>query len=121
MSDWLVTFVLDQVIGGTGVFVPTHLYKVILAEKSSGDSDKETGHFMAAFVVPNKHISKEKTLKDFWYTISGEERTYIWMTHFASSGFQSPNWSVVLGIGSIQDLNEVQSETFVKLRVAMWA
>ena len=61
----------DQVIGETGVFVPTHLYKVILAEKG-GDSDKETGHFMAAFVVPNKHISKEKKLKDFWYYIYRE-------------------------------------------------
>ena len=60
----------DQVIGATGVFVPTHLYKVILAEKSGVDSHKETGHFMAAFVVPNKHISKEKTLKDFWYAIA---------------------------------------------------
>ena len=57
----------DQVIGETGVFVPTHLYKVILAEKRD-NSDKEGRHFMAAFVVPNKHISKENTLKDFWYT-----------------------------------------------------
>ena len=57
----------DQVIGETGVFVPTHLYKLILAEKRD-NSNKEGRHFMAAFVVPNKHISKENTLKDFWYT-----------------------------------------------------
>ena len=57
----------DQVIGETGVFVPTHLYKLILAEKRENNSDKEGRHFMAAFVVPNKHISKENTLKDFRY------------------------------------------------------
>ena len=56
-----------QVIGETGVFVPTHLYKVILAEK--GDGGEASRHFMAAFVVPNKHISKDKKLKDFWYTM----------------------------------------------------
>ena len=64
-------------IGATGVFVPTHLYKVILAEKSGVDSEKETAHFMAAFVVPNKHISKEKKLKDFWCAISLEIGTQM--------------------------------------------
>ena len=41
------------------------------------------------------------------------------MAIFVPSGCQSPNWSVVSGIGSIQDSNEVQSETFVKPRAAM--
>ena len=54
-----------EVIGENGVFVPTHLYKVVLAER--GNTEK----LMSAFVVPNEPISKDKTLKDFQYDGSG--------------------------------------------------
>lgn len=36
---------------------------------------------MAAFVVPNKHISKEKTLKDFWVPVSELERRIGYRFH----------------------------------------
>jgi len=73
--------VKHEVIGETGVFVPTHLYKLILAEKRDNNSDKEGRHFMAAFVVPNKHISKENTLKDFWVPVPELERRIGYRFH----------------------------------------
>ena len=113
----------DQVIGETGVFVPTHLYKLILAEKRDNNSDKEGRHFMAAFVVPNKHISKENTLKDFWYTSEWEVNGgFAWNSWGdLSSGYLYLNWNDASGIGSIQVSTEVQLETSVRSRAAMWA
>lgn len=48
-----------QVIGDNNVAVPTHLYKVILAE----DDNKES--VLGAFVVPNEPVSFEHKLQEF--------------------------------------------------------
>ncbi|ESO02821.1 hypothetical protein HELRODRAFT_81227 [Helobdella robusta] len=50
-------FIEYEVIGKSEVAVPTHLYKVVLAEKN----DKIA---MGCFVVPNKPIPREQSLKE---------------------------------------------------------
>ncbi|KYR02990.1 hypothetical protein DLAC_00476 [Tieghemostelium lacteum] len=54
-------YIKHQVIGGNNVHVPTHLYKVILAESH----ESEQPLLLGAFVVPNENISNEKELQDF--------------------------------------------------------
>lgn len=50
-----------EVIGNSEVAVPTHLFKVIVAENDS-PNDKT---LLGAFVIPNKPISKEHLLKEY--------------------------------------------------------
>lgn len=57
-----------EVIGANDVAVPTHLYKVILAE----DNDKEA--VLGAFVVPNKPINFEYKLQDFQVSLGDLEK-----------------------------------------------
>lgn len=57
-----------QVIGSNNVAVPTHLYKVILAE----DDNKQP--VVGAFVVPNEPVSFEHKLHDFQVTPEDLER-----------------------------------------------
>lgn len=57
------------VIGKNEVAVPTHLYKVILAE----DKDLEKA-LISAFIVPNEPIDKDKTLRDFQVTLRDLEK-----------------------------------------------
>ena len=49
-----------QVIGSNDVAVPTHLFKVIIAESKA---DKQPQ--VAAFVLPNQPIAKERSLREF--------------------------------------------------------
>ena len=61
-----------DVHGSNGVSVPTHLYKVILAEGrknqvgNSGDNANNSNPLVAAFIVPNKPIKRSKKLIEFW-------------------------------------------------------
>ncbi|PFX28236.1 Nuclease EXOG, mitochondrial [Stylophora pistillata] len=48
-----------EVIGANNVAVPTHLYKVILAE------DKSKHSVLGAFVIPNEPVNFEKKLHEF--------------------------------------------------------
>lgn len=50
-----------EVIGSSEVAVPTHLFKVVVAENNSPNDRKLVG----AFVVPNKPISREHQLKEY--------------------------------------------------------
>ncbi|XP_046543209.1 nuclease EXOG, mitochondrial-like isoform X2 [Haliotis rubra] len=61
-------YVNYEVIGKNQVAVPTHLFKVIVAEND--DSDKK---YVGAFVVPNKPISSHK-LQDFEVSVDYLER-----------------------------------------------
>lgn len=56
---FLCFFLNPQVIGANNVAVPTHLYKVILAEDDSKQS------VLGAFVIPNEPVSFENKLHDF--------------------------------------------------------
>ena len=47
-------------IGDNEVSVPTHLYKVVVAEEGGGGDAR-----VASFVVPNKKIPREKILRDY--------------------------------------------------------
>lgn len=58
-SVFNVVFLYFQVIGSSNVAVPTHLYKVILAE----DNMKQS--VLGAFVVPNEPVSFEHKLQEF--------------------------------------------------------
>lgn len=53
------SYVKYQVIGKNQVAVPTHLYKVIVADSANSKQ------FIAAFLVPNKPITFESKLRDF--------------------------------------------------------
>ena len=53
------------VIGKNEVAVPTHLYKVVMAEDQSLEKP-----ILSAFIVPNQPISKDKTLIDFQVPLS---------------------------------------------------
>ena len=55
-------------IGANNVAVPTHLYKVILAE----DNNKEA--VLGAFVVPNKPINLDYKLRDFQVSLGDLEK-----------------------------------------------
>lgn len=57
-----------QVIGTNNVAVPTHLYKVVLAE----DDDKPT--ILGAFVIPNEPVTFEHKLQDFQVSLEELER-----------------------------------------------
>ena len=57
------------VIGVNEVAVPTHLYKVIMAEDESLEKP-----LLSAFVVPNKPIEKDKNLIDFQIPLRELER-----------------------------------------------
>ena len=57
------------VIGQNEVAVPTHLYKVIMAEDESLEMP-----LMSAFIVPNRPIAKDKFLVDFQVPLSTLER-----------------------------------------------
>ncbi|MCJ1479856.1 nuclease [Schaereria dolodes] len=67
-GKWRVTY---EVIGNPpNVAVPTHFYKVILAEdgKTGGDVS------LAAFVLPNARIANDKPLMDFEVPLEAVER-----------------------------------------------
>ncbi|CAD5123269.1 DgyrCDS11628 [Dimorphilus gyrociliatus] len=57
-------YVKYRVIGKNHVAVPTHLFKVIVAD--SADSNQ----FVAAFLVPNKPITFERKLRDYQVDVS---------------------------------------------------
>ncbi|XP_016339984.1 nuclease EXOG, mitochondrial isoform X1 [Sinocyclocheilus anshuiensis] len=59
-----------QLIGKDDVAVPTHLYKVILAQKDSSPDSLALG----AFVVPNAPIGFEHPLTEFQVSLSDLER-----------------------------------------------
>lgn len=59
-----------QLIGKDDVAVPTHLYKVILAQKDSSPDSLALG----AFVVPNAPIGFERPLTEFQVSLSDLER-----------------------------------------------
>lgn len=59
-----------QLIGKDDVAVPTHLYKVILAQKDSSSDSLALG----AFVVPNAPIGFDRPLKEFQMSLSALER-----------------------------------------------
>ncbi|CAH1776737.1 unnamed protein product [Owenia fusiformis] len=63
-------FVKYEVIGKNEVPVPTHLYKIILAETG----DKQT-KLIGAFVVPNQPIQHDHTLRQYQVTL---EDLQIW-------------------------------------------
>ena len=54
-------------IGKSKVHVPTHLYKVILAERANCDdgNDEIAKHQLAAFMIPNEAIWEKKALTDY--------------------------------------------------------
>lgn len=58
-----------QVIGQNEVAVPTHLYKIIMAEDPSLEMP-----LMSAFIVPNHPIANDKALVDFKVPLSALER-----------------------------------------------
>ncbi|XP_071102162.1 nuclease EXOG, mitochondrial-like [Haliotis cracherodii] len=62
-------YVTYEVIGKSQVAVPTHLFKVIVAENDN-DSHKK---YVGAFIVPNKPISSHK-LQDFEVSVDDLER-----------------------------------------------
>ena len=57
------------VIGANEVAVPTHLYKVILAEDKKLEKP-----LLSAFIVPNEPIDKDKNLNDFQIPLHDLER-----------------------------------------------
>lgn len=57
-SFFNAVFLYPQVIGSSNVAVPTHLYKVILAEDG-------TKSVLGTFVVPNEPVSFEHKLQEF--------------------------------------------------------
>lgn len=62
-AEWLyidIDCVHVQVIGSNDVAVPTHLFKIIVAE-----NDGESQPLLAAFVVPNKPIAMDTSLVSF--------------------------------------------------------
>ncbi|KAK2870496.1 hypothetical protein QQF64_021524 [Cirrhinus molitorella] len=59
-----------QLIGNDDVAVPTHLYKVILAQKDSSSDSLALG----AFVVPNAPIGFDHPLMEFQVSLSDLER-----------------------------------------------
>ncbi|XP_030623497.1 nuclease EXOG, mitochondrial [Chanos chanos] len=59
-----------QLIGKDEVAVPTHLYKVILAQKNSSSDTLALG----AFVVPNRPIGFDHQLTEFQVSLSDLER-----------------------------------------------
>ena len=71
-------------IGANNVAVPTHLYKVILAE----DNDKEA--VLGAFVVPNKPINFEYKLQDFQVSL-GDLEKYSGLAFFPFSDAHKAN------------------------------
>eukprot|EP01132_Coremiostelium_polycephalum_P011167 gene11167-13683_t len=61
-------YVKYEVIGKNNVAVPTHLYKVILAEPwEDGNNDGATPapQFLGSFVIPNEPIPSDKVLTDY--------------------------------------------------------
>merc|ERR1711884_875372 len=54
-------------IGKSQVHVPTHLYKVILAERENyhAREDEMDQYQMACFMMPNEAIAKKKPLIDY--------------------------------------------------------
>lgn len=61
-------YVKYQVIGENNIAVPTHLFKVIFAEK-----DQQT-RGLAAFVIPNKEIPENTALTDFQIPVETVEK-----------------------------------------------
>ena len=55
-------------IGDSEVAVPTHLYKVIVADESVSDKTH-----LGAFIVPNKPISREHELKEYQVSLDEVE------------------------------------------------
>ena len=87
------------IIGKNEVAVPTHLYKVILAE------DKELEKpIMSAFIVPNKPIDKDKNLKDFQVPLGDLERMVGYRFHSQLSN------------ESVKDLCTVEGCSLMKYR-----
>ena len=87
------------VIGINEVAVPTHLYKIILAE------DKELEKpLMSAFIVPNEPIEKDKTLIDFQVKVQDLERRvgFRFHRHLAEE--------------SVNDLCSIEGCTLMKYR-----
>jgi len=54
-------YIKHEVIGENQVAVPTHLFKVILAEPANGDEPVAVG----SFIIPNQPISSEAQLLDY--------------------------------------------------------
>jgi len=61
-------YVKYQVIGGNNVAVPTHFFKVILAEMADGRIE------MLAFVLPNRKIPPDTALASFLASVDEVER-----------------------------------------------
>lgn len=62
------------VIGKNQVHVPTHLYKVILAEPLKDGDQKHSVPAITAFLIPNAPIRTEEPLKNFEIDIKQLER-----------------------------------------------
>lgn len=65
-----------EVIGDGQVHVPTHLYKVVLAEKNSpqGNETEKKSLVMSAFLLPNEYIKPEVDLSTYEVPIEELEK-----------------------------------------------
>jgi endonuclease G len=69
-NKWYVKY---EMIGG--IAVPTHFYKVILADRADKDDPSKRFYALGAFLMPNERISDTTPLKVYEVELEDLERT----------------------------------------------